>query len=56
LVLLHCLRLSTSVANFLILVLAALTAELEIAKKALAEEKAFRLAADKSLAEEKATR
>jgi hypothetical protein len=48
--------LSTSVANFLILVLAALTAELEIAKKALDEEKASQLAIDKSFAEEKATR
>jgi hypothetical protein len=37
-------------------VLASLTIQLEIAKKALAEEKVARLAADKSLAEEKTTR
>jgi hypothetical protein len=47
---------STSIANFLILVLAALTAESKIAKKALVEEKTARLATDKSLAEEKAAR
>jgi hypothetical protein len=45
--------LSTSIANFLILVLTALTAELETAKKALSEEKIARLAANQSLAEEK---
>jgi hypothetical protein len=43
---LHCLRLSTSVGNFIILVLAALTTELETAKKSLSEEKNVQLATD----------
>jgi hypothetical protein len=38
--------LSTSVANFIILVLASLTTELETTKKALSEEKTAQLAAD----------
>jgi hypothetical protein len=47
--------LSTSVADFIILVLAALTTELETAKKSLFEEKNVQLVADQSLAEEMAT-
>jgi hypothetical protein len=48
--------LSSSVANILILIVVGLIAELEIAKKALAEEKTVQLAADKSFAEEKVAR
>jgi hypothetical protein len=51
----HYLRLSTSVADFIILVLAALTTELETAKKSLFEDKNVQLVADQSLAEEMAT-
>jgi hypothetical protein len=45
--------LSSFIANILILIVVGLIAELEIAKKALAEEKTVQLAADKSFAEEK---
>jgi hypothetical protein len=55
LILFCCFRLSASFANFIILVLVALTAELEAAKKALSEEKIARLAVDQSLALEKVT-
>jgi hypothetical protein len=51
---LHCLRLSTSVVNFIILVLTAIIAELETSKKALAKERSARLVADRSLAEQNA--